>query len=337
MAGRQAAELTAEESIAIVDDIAMEFGKALLVFSGGEPLMRRDIFDLLTRAKCAGLRTALATNGKLLCKDDVARLKASGVGRVSISLDSSDEISHDNARGAKGSFKASIAGASMLKDAAVPFQINFTVTGKNADEIQPIAKFAATLGATAVHYFVLVPVGCGRELTDGEALGAEDVERALIAIRDVAGAMPYIEVRPTCAPQYKRIAPDFKGGGCMAGTGAFFISAEGDIYPCGYLPVKAGSLREGSVGSIWRGSEVFRVLRRNELGGGCAECESKDACRGCRARAYSATGDMMSGDPSCAHRKISQCEIEKYYCSSEAKNYNSRPCSNNNFWPSREP
>ena len=313
-----AAELTAEESIGLVDDIAREFGKALLIFSGGEPLLRNDIFDIIGRASGIGLPVALATNGTLLGENEARSLKKLGSKRVSLSIDSVDENMHDSSRGVKGAFGKTVAAAVILRKLEVPFQINFTVTGTNVDEIRSVADFAVSLGAVAVHYFVLVPVGCGRELRNDEILDPIGTERALEAIRAVSRQL-HIEVRPTCAPQYIRIAPDSKGGGCLAGTGALFISAEGDIYPCGYLPVKAGSVREGSIGSIWRGSEIFRRLRQNDLSGSCANCDLKDACRGCRARAYSATGDMMSCDPSCAHKGVSRREKEQQYSSSEAK------------------
>ena len=353
-------ELNTTKVFEVLNDIKDAFGSPIIIFSGGEPLLRNDIFDIIGHASGIGLPAALATNGTLLGEKEARSLKKLGIKRVSLSIDSADEFTHDISRGVKGAFGKTIIAASILSKFEIPFQINFTVTPKNAAEIRSIAEFAVSLGASAVHYFVLVPVGCGREQRSGEMLDPAGTERALEAIRSVSRELN-IEVRPTCAPQYIGIAPDSKGGGCLAGTGAFFISAEGDIYPCGYLPVKAGSLHESLVGSIWRDSETFRRLRLNDLeessrlapsrkitalartvkdrcgsrlapagktealartvsdSGNCAKCDLKDACRGCRARAYSATGNFMSGDPSCKHKSIRQREKGQYYSSSEDK------------------
>ncbi len=295
MGNRLGLELTTQEALELVNNIKKDFGNTLLILSGGEPFLRKDLFDILAHTNSVGLKTALATNGTLLGKKEAIKLKEFGVSRVSISLDSSQETYHDISRGIAGSYRKAISCASILKSQGIPLQINFTVTKSNRREIVAIAEHSHSLGVVALHYFVLVAVGCGMELEKSEMLNAEDMDEVLRTIKRVAQDLP-IEIRPTCAPQYAR----FREGGCLAGNGVFFISSAGDIYPCGYLPVNAGSIREQSIGDIWRNSPVFTRLRQNRLKGACSSCSYKDRCRGCRARAYSKTGDYMDEDPSCS-------------------------------------
>jgi radical SAM protein with 4Fe4S-binding SPASM domain len=153
-----------------------------------------------------------------------------------------------------------------------------------------------------VHYFVLVAVGCGMEIADSELLDEQDTDEVLRAIKKTSQDFP-LEVRPTCAPQYARFVKEGQYSGCIASSRVFFISAEGDLYPCGYLPVKAGSIREDSIENIWKHSPVFMNLRQNDLKGHCSLCSIKNRCKGCRARAYSKTGDYMSEDPTCITKK----------------------------------
>lgn len=291
-------ELTRDEAIKLIIDIKENFPDVLLVLSGGEPFLRRDIFDILSHTFSIGLKTSLATNGTLLCKNEAVMLKKFGVKRVSISLDSAEETFHDMSRGICGSYRKALHAASVLKNEKIPFQINFTVTRSNRDEIINIAELSCSLGARALHYFVLVAVGCGIQLKESEMLDAGETEKALRAIRMVSQESP-MEIRPTCAPQYVRFDEEGGYSGCLAASSVFFISSEGEIFPCGYLPMKAGSIREGSIGDVWNDSEVFTTLRQNGLKGACAACAIKDKCRGCRARAFSRTGDYMAEDDSC--------------------------------------
>lgn len=295
-------ELDTPEALKIVADIKDAFGSPVLVLSGGEPLLRKDIFGIISYATGLGLQVALATNGVLLGEKEVSILRERRIKRVSISLDSVDQKAHDLSRGVTGAFAKSITAAGILKKQKVPFQINYTVTSKNIHQISQAARLAVSLGAIAVHYFVVVPVGCGKKIEKDTALDAVQSDEALSLIRDLSRSMP-IEIRPTCAPQYVRYAQKGSYGGCLAGTGTFFISSEGGIYPCGYLPVKAGSLRINSIGDIWKDSAVFRNLRLNNFKGSCAGCDIKDSCRGCRARAFAATGDYMAADTSCVQLK----------------------------------
>ncbi|MBF0521958.1 MAG: radical SAM protein [Candidatus Omnitrophica bacterium] len=290
-------DLTTAEAFKTIDAIKKNFGAPILVLSGGEPLLREDIFDIISHAVKAGLRVALATNGVLLGEKEAWALKANGITRVSLSLDASDEKSHDASRGVPGAFKKTQEAAGILKAQGIQFQINFTVTKLNVQELSSVEKLAKDLGAVAVHYFVLVPVGCGKEIQEDVMLSGREAEDVLRTIKAIAKDS-HLEIKPTCAPQYVRVNPE-SSSGCLAGTATFFISSDGNIYPCGYLPVKAGSLRESPLGDIWKDSLVFKTLRKNNLKGECAGCSVKAKCRGCRARAYGVTGDYMAGDVTC--------------------------------------
>ncbi|MBF0477898.1 MAG: radical SAM protein [Candidatus Omnitrophica bacterium] len=301
-------ELNTAEAFKFIKELKDNFGPVILVLSGGEPLLRTDIFDIIAFAKEQGITTALATNGTLLGLEQALKLKALGINRVSLSLDSVIEKIHDAARGCLGAFKKTNDAADILHQQGIPFQINYTVTKANKNDLRAVAELALSIGACAVHYFILVPVGCGKEIEKEAMLDAEDNEQVLGIIKGLAEEFS-IEIRPTCAPQYARLvrraslAHHSMASGCLAGTGTFFISSYGDIYPCGYLPVKAGSIRESSIAEIWQNSLVFNNLRTNDLKGGCSTCGVKEKCRGCRARAYGVTGDYMAGDVTCVLSK----------------------------------
>ena len=291
-------ELTTSEAFGIMRDIKDTFGNTLFVLSGGEPLLRKDIFEIINYASEIKLDIALATNGVLLDGNKAKFLKEKGVKRVSLSIDSIDEKKHDIARGMQGAFKKTRDSARILQAEGIHFQINFTVTKSSKNEIRSVTEFAVSIGAVAVHYFVLVPVGCGKEVEKGTMLDADDNEEVLGLMKTLSKEFS-IRIRPTCAPQYARFVEDGSYSGCLAGTGTFFISSEGYVYPCGYLPAKAGSLRENSVGDIWKDSLVFNNLRENNLKGACSSCYLKDKCRGCRARAFGVTGDYLAEDITC--------------------------------------
>lgn len=292
------AELDTKEAMDMASNIKGRFSNALLILSGGEPFLRKDLFDVLSHAFSLGLKTSLATNGTLVDREKALRLKGCGVKRVSITLDSRSEEKHDRSRSVQGSYKKALDAISILKGEGIPVQINFTVTKSTKDEIVDMAELSRLLGVTALHYFVLVPVGCGMELKEAEMLSPLETDKALSMIEKVSRDFP-IEVRPTCAPQYVRFTKDLGYGGCLAGNKVFFISSEGDIYPCGYLPIKAGSVREQDIGAIWRNSYLFNSLREFKVKGRCSRCSLKKRCGGCRARAYSLTGDYLAGDETC--------------------------------------
>ncbi len=188
--GSFGSELNTGEALELVGDIKKEFGNTLLILSGGEPLLRKDIFEILASAFSLGLKTALATNGTLLGEGEAIKLKELGVRRVSISLDSIEEEHHDASRGIKGSFKKALKSCAILRRHNIPFQINFTITKANKDQILYVTRSALLLGAEAVHYFLLVPVGCGMALKEDQMLDARGVDEVLFRIKNLSDKMP---------------------------------------------------------------------------------------------------------------------------------------------------
>ncbi len=372
-------DLPTSKAREIIEQIAA-YGNPILVLSGGEPLYRRDIYDLATLATERGLRVALATNGTLVTKDVAKRIAGTGVKRVSISLDGADAETHDTFRGIPGAFEAAVYGLRNLKQLGMQVQINMTIARHNASQLPSVLELAKTLGADALHTFLLVPVGCGVNIAAEQMVAPEEYEKMLHWFYDqsLEGG---IELKATCAPHYFRVvrqrraeerreaakhgapSPEGKGAapqsssesaigpvdmampgstgiiinknrelagvmmghpaghpggqagsghpdgmnamtkGCLAGTGVCFISHEGEVFPCGYLPVIAGDLKQQTFGDIWEKSVTFEQLRdTGNLKGKCGCCEFRNVCMGCRARAFAATGDMMDEEPFCVYQ-----------------------------------
>jgi len=281
-------ELTLDEARRLIDEAAPL--KPMLILSGGEPLMRPDIFDIIDYAVSRGLRVSLATNGTLLTPDIVFRIKKAGVSRVSISLDGPTSEIHDATRG-QGCYQRSLRGMELLRS-QVDFQINVTITRINQGDVVPMLDLAQRLGARALHFFFLVPTGRGNVR---DIISVETQEELLKLIKE-EGSKRRMEIRVTCAPQYARMGG---GGGCLAGRSFAFISRRGEVFPCGYMPVLAGNIREKSFAEIWKTSHVFTALRDRKLNGSCGSCRYKMACGGCRARAYAESGDFLGQDPLC--------------------------------------
>lgn len=310
-------DLTTEESFALLDSIA-SFAKPVIVLSGGEPLVRDDIYDIAAHGTSVGLKMVLATNGTRVTPEVAKRMKEVGIQRISVSIDGSTAESHDKFRRQAGAFDAALVGIENAKAVGIPFQINTSITRHNLDEIPDILDMAVRIGAVAVHIFLLVPTGCGKEIADEEMITPQQYEDVLNWFYDKSKEVP-ISLKATCAPHYFRImrhraakegikiTPETHGfeamtKGCLAGTGVCFVSQKGDVYPCGYLPLKAGNVRETPFPEIWNDSELFRVLRDESLlEGKCGPCEYKNICGGCRARAYAETGNYLTEEPYCAY------------------------------------
>lgn len=298
------AELSTEEALDFIDQVAPE--KPMIILSGGEPLLRTDIFDLAGYATGQGVRVSLASNGTLITPEIVDKIKRAGIKRVSISLDGPSPMTHDATRGS-GTFNFAMEGIKNLQG-KVDFQINMTITKENLDQVRATMDLAERLGAVAFHLFFLVPTGRGREEELVTPVEQDEV------LRWVAKECRNrnIEVKVTCAPQYGRVIREvlteaerkgMMGSSCLAGTSFVFVSRTGDVCPCGYLPVVAGNVREESFPEIWEGSPVFLDLRKRELLGRCGDCEYRKVCGGCRARAYAKTGDYLESDPLCRYRE----------------------------------
>jgi radical SAM protein with 4Fe4S-binding SPASM domain len=286
-------ELSTKEAISFLNDIA-SIGP-MLILSGGEPLLRPDIFLLARHARSLGMRVSLASNGTTITPEIADEIAASGISRVSISLDAASCKGHDLMRG-PGSFEKAMKGIDNLRG-KVDFQINHTLTGRNESDMKAIFDLAEKVGASALHFFFVVATGRGQE---GDLLSPKKQEELLKDI-DLERGGRAIEVQVTCAPQYARIAAPGKrrAGGCLAGRSFIFVSRKGDVYPCGYFPLKVGSIREKNFIEIWENAPELLALRDRALRGKCGRCSYAEACGGCRARAYAESGDFLGPDPSC--------------------------------------
>ncbi|UOY10532.1 heme b synthase [Methanonatronarchaeum sp. AMET6-2] len=303
-------ELSTDEAKNLIDEIS-EIGH-ILILTGGEPLMRNDIYEISDYADKKGLRVVLATNGTTLNQDNTRKLIESGIQRISISLDGATPESHDKFRGLEGAYQKAVQGIEILKENQMPFQINTTITKDNAKEIPAIIDKSKELGATAHHIFMLVPTGRGEDLK-GQEITPEKYEEILEWFYEKENEVE-MDLKATCAPHYYRIISqkggsfnkkglDMRTGGCLGGKMFCFISRTGNVYPCGYLPVAAGNTRKQSFKEIWSDSKLFRDLRNPELlEGKCGECEYNKLCGGCRARAYAETGNYLSEEPYCVYQ-----------------------------------
>lgn len=295
-------ELNTEEAKTLISQIA-KAGFKIMIFSGGEPLMREDIFELISHAKEVGLRPVLGSNGTLINIDIAKKLKQAGAAAVGISLDSLDNIKHDQFRGYSGAYEDTINAMKNCKEVGLRFQIHTTVMDWNKDEIIDVADFAVDIGASAYHIFFLVPTGRGKDIED-EMLHSNEYEELLTRIMKKQQQVD-IEIKPTCAPQFIRIANKIGtkvrfSKGCLAGISYCIINPKGQVQPCAYLNEISGDVRKTPFDVIWRESTLFNELRTMNYKGSCGSCNHKSSCGGCRARAaYYNDGDYMSEEKLC--------------------------------------
>ncbi|KAF5087467.1 putative mycofactocin radical SAM maturase MftC [anaerobic digester metagenome] len=307
--GGGALELSTGEAKMLIDQVK-QAGSPVLILSGGEPLLRDDIFEIAEYGTQKGLRMAIGTNGTLIDDRAAVRLAGAGIRKAAISLDSADPGVHDRFRGVTGAWERAVAGIEACRDAGIPVQVHTTVTLQNHRDLEGIAEFGESLGVRDFQFFFLVPTGRGKEVVDISPEMYESLIRRILRLRADRG----LSIRPTCAPQYVRIAagmglPVAEGErGCIAGIRYCRIDPTGEVTPCPYLPLGLGNIRRTPFAEIWNGSEVFAALRSGEgLKGKCGACEYRSACGGCRARAYgiakggSGTGDCLAEDPWCLY------------------------------------
>ncbi|MCR4399510.1 MAG: putative heme d1 biosynthesis radical SAM protein NirJ2 [Syntrophomonadaceae bacterium] len=281
-------------------------GFVVMIFSGGEPLMRPDLFELGEYARRQGLRPVLGTNGTLITPEAARELKRAGFAAAGVSLDSIDAARNDAFRRLERATELTLAGIENLRRAGVPFQVHTTVMDWNVGELEALTDLAIELGAMAHHFFFLVPTGRAVHIED-EALRVREYERTLSRIMEKQRHVP-IELKPTCAPQFIRVA-DKKGmplrfsRGCLAGISYCIISPRGEVQPCAYLDLPLGSVRERPFDEIWRDHPVLQELRTQRYQGRCGARDYRERCGGCRARAaYYHGGDYMAEDTWCLYR-----------------------------------
>jgi radical SAM protein with 4Fe4S-binding SPASM domain len=297
-------ELTTEECLRVLDALA-GFGKPMVIWTGGEPMYRPDILELVRAATARGLRSVMAPCGTLVTREALRALKDAGVMACSFSLDGATAEAHDAFRGVPGAFDNVTRAMAVAREIGMPFQVNATVSRLNRAELPAIREAALALGARTLDLFFLVPVGRGAGLRD-LSLPPEDAEAVLRWAFEMDRQGP-IRVRETCAPQAVRIwhalgEPGQPPAGCMGGRGFVFISHTGVLQPCGFLDVPSGDLRAHAFDfkQAYAASPVFRDLSQpDRYGGACGTCAHRFGCGGCRARAYAATGDYMAAETTC--------------------------------------
>jgi len=312
-------ELSTEECLRVMDEIA-SISRPVIILTGGEPLLRNDVFKLARYGSDKGFRMVMATNGTLIALNTLKKMKDSGIQRISISLDGPNAEIHDAFRKVKGAFEGSLRGIDMAKKGGLEFQINTTITQFNLHLIAEILALAVSLGAVAHHIFLLVPTGRGKELKD-QSISAVDYEKTLHWFYEQREQVP-LQLKATCAPHYYRILRqeakkegkkiihqreglDAMTRGCLGGISFCFISHLGQVQPCGYLELDCGNVREKPFREIWAGSEVFQNLRDTDgYQGKCGRCEFRKVCGGCRARAYESLGDYMAEEPYCVYEPV---------------------------------
>jgi heme b synthase len=315
--GPYSGELDTQAAYTLLDQIA-EVAKPIIILTGGEPLLRKDIFDIAAYGNAKGLRMVMSPNGTLVTPEIAEKMAEAGIQRLSVSLDGADAESHDRFRGVEGAFDGAVRGIRHAKAAGIDFQINTTITKTNLDQIPKILELAESLGAVAHHIFLLVPTGRGKYIVD-QAIDAREYERTLNWFYDQRERTS-LQLKATCAPHYYRILRqraksegksvtfeshglDAVTRGCLAGTGFCFISHRGIVQPCGFLDLNCGDVTQQTFGEIWKNSEHFQILRDfGKLKDKCGYCEYRRVCGGCRARAYEATGDYLTAEPLCEYQ-----------------------------------
>lgn len=298
-AGDREAEgvLSRREAFGVIDQLC-EAGKPVVVLSGGEPLLRDDIFEIARYGTDQGLRMVMGSSGVLIDRAAAARLSEAGIRAVAISLDSADPTEHDSFRGIPGVWEKAVRAIRYCRDEGMGVQINTSVIRWDIDSVNRVIALGRSLGVRDYQVFFPVPSGRGRDVSPGSP---GDYERLIAEI--LVGCRDHnINVRPTCAPQFRRIADTLGiqdpswGRGCIAGISYCRVYANGDVTPCPYLPVSAGNVRDTHFTEIWQRSEIFKALRDPaKLSGKCGRCEYQAVCGGCRARAYRGAGALSTG------------------------------------------
>ena len=315
--GPYCGELDTQTCLRLIDQI-VEVGKPIVILTGGEPLLRSDIFEIASYGTDKGLKMVMAPNGTLLSEAVAKKMVSAGIKRISISIDGATKESHDKFRGVKGAFDGALRGIKIAAAAEIEFQINTTITKTNLDQIPKIQELAIKLGAVAHHIFLLVPTGRGKYILDRE-ISSEEYEKTLNWFYDQQDKTA-LQLKATCAPHYYRILRqrakkdgkpvtykthglDAVTRGCLGGTGFCFISHRGIVQPCGFLDLNCGDIINTPFADIWNSSDIFLSLRNSSnLKGKCGKCEFKKICGGCRARAYEATGDFLAQEPLCSYQ-----------------------------------
>jgi radical SAM protein with 4Fe4S-binding SPASM domain len=308
-----------DEAKRILNDIHA-YANPVVVLSGGEPLLRADVFDIAAYGTSLGLRMCLATNGSLVTQEVCRRIRDTDIKMVSLSLDGATATVHDDFRKQPGAFAGVMRAMELFNRHGIDFLVNSSFTTRNREEAPAIHRLVKSLGAKAWYLFMIVPTGRGEDIM-AELIPPDEYEAMLNWHYDMEQEEDTLLVRPTCAPQYYRIVLQrskaegkrfarrnlsFSTGGskgCLAGQLICLIDVDGNVLPCSYFPKTAGNLREQSFADIWEHSPLLLELRDfSTYKDHCGRCEYLNVCGGCRARAYAMTGDYLAGEPFCHYR-----------------------------------
>ncbi|MGE5111410.1 MAG: TIGR04053 family radical SAM/SPASM domain-containing protein [Acidobacteriaceae bacterium] len=333
---RNSQELTTNEAKRMIDEIAA-MQAPLFVMTGGDPLKRPDIYELVAHAAQRGIRPSLTPSATpLLTRDAIKKLKDSGLARLAISLDGPTAQIHDNFRRVPGSFQWTLDGVRYAHEVDLPVQINTTITRHNLKYLDQMIALMEELGIVLWSVFFLVPTGRGQAI---DLISAEEFEDVFAKLYETSKRVPF-DIKSTEAQHYRRYLlqkrtemrkqgatpaekmPSFLGmssadgigrapKGINDGKGFVFISHLGEVFPSGFLPVAAGNIRSESLTELYRNSPLFKALRdTGNLGGKCGRCEFKEICGGSRARAYALTGDIFAEEPYCVYEPKRKAEPE---------------------------
>src|SRR5437773_9557358 len=315
-------ELTTEECRRVIDEIAAVNPNVFLILTGGEPLLRKDIWDIAGYAAEKRFTTVFGTNGVLLREREARLMRERGVLGASISLDSTDPKKHDAFRHLPSAWEGAVRATKVLTDAGLDFSLHMSVTDWNVDDVPAMIDLARDLGAKVLNFFFLVRTGRGKDLTDIDAAAYETLLTYLAKVQGVGaaatdraedpwstpvGRVDGLLIRAKCAPHFRRILwernpsspllQNYAHGSCPAGKYYCRITPEGDVTPCPYMPVAAGNLRETTFAELWETGRVFTDLREPRLGGRGGAWRVAKICGGCRCRAYATYGDYLAADP----------------------------------------
>ncbi|MEN8129545.1 MAG: radical SAM protein [Pseudomonadota bacterium] len=329
-------ELSSEEVCTTLDEVARLKTGTMVVLTGGEPLVRRDLEDMINHGANLGLPMVVGTNGTLLTERRVRSLKQAGTLGVGISVDSLDPQYHDRFRGKPGCWAKTMAGIEHCRAQQLTFQIHFSITEHNAHELAAIIDFSRSAGAKVLNVFFMVCTGRGESVTD---ITPQRYEQVIGELIDAQERFSDLIIRPRCAPYFKRIAhqrrPDSplnrisgqEGDGCIAGTHYCRITPQGGVTACPYISEEVGNIRKQGLTHTWKHAPTFRSLRRPKLQGKCGSCEYQYLCGGCRARPLAKGGQLMDADPWCYYlpqggaviQPLRQDELKEIHWTPEAE------------------
>jgi radical SAM protein len=319
---RNPLELSTAEGKKLIDDIA-ELGPPIFIFTGGDPLKRPDIYELVHYASMNHLHPAMTPSATpLLTRDSLLELKRSGVHRLALSLDGPTPELHDSFRGVAGSFGQTLEAMAWCNAIGLPVQINTTVSKRNLEELENILAVVQQFRIVMWSLFFMVPTGRGAQ---EDMPSTQEFEDAFECLLRMSRNVPF-KIKTTEAPHYRRFLLQHRPKGTLARSqqngvpgimpineakGFVFISHTGEVQPSGFLPISAGNVRDLNLADIYRNSDLFLQLRDgSSLKGKCGICEFRDICGGSRARAYAVTGDPLAQDPSCVYQPGLRTTVE---------------------------